>query len=149
MDFAGNGIKSELLLLFLIMAGTIMGQALHPSGVTSSDIQRAGAPLVEGKCRLKDIVTVFVTIDGSGCNRSSKRADNLNHYLIIVENRCKYCNAKGVSVQVSGYFLGNEVVNLARPFAPGGDKYVLRYNNSNEVGGVSPTNATFYECRDL
>jgi len=52
-------------------------------------------------------------------------------------------------VQVSGYLLGNEIVNLTQPFAPGGDQFVLKYSNSNQVGGVSPAHATFYECRDL
>jgi hypothetical protein len=55
------------------------------------------------------MVTTFAEIDDSGS--SNNRAENLYHYLIIVQNRCKYCNAKGVAVEVSGYLLGNEIVN--------------------------------------
>lgn len=85
------------------------------------------------------MVTTFAEIDDSGS--SNNRTENLY--------RCKYCNAKGVAVEVSGYLLGNEIVNLTQPSAPGGDQYVLKYTNSKQVGGVSPASATFYECRDL
>jgi hypothetical protein len=95
------------------------------------------------------MVTTFAEIDDSGSN-SNNRTKNLYHYLIIiVQNRCKYCNAKGVAVEVSGYLLGNEIVNLTQPIAPGGDQYVLKYMNSKQVGGVSPASATFYECSGL
>lgn len=115
--------------------------------MTSSDTKTAVA--VNGKCELKDLVTVFTQIDDNGCLSSSISPENLYKYLIIVENRCHYCNAKGVGIEVEGYLLGNEIVNLTRPFAPGGDKFVLKYSNSNQVGGVSPAHATFYECRNL
>jgi hypothetical protein len=84
------------------------------------------------------MVTTFAEIDDSGS--SNNRTENL---------LCRYCNAKGVTVEVSGYLLGNEIVNLTQPIAPGGDQYVLKYTNSKQVGGVSPASATFYECRDL
>jgi hypothetical protein len=149
MEFVTDDMKSELVILFLLITGNSMVHALHPSGVTSSDIETTQADGVNGKCQLKDMVTVFTQIDGSGCISSRNSADNLYHYLVIVQNRCKYCNAKGVGVEVSGYLLGNEIVNLTQPFAPGGDQFVLKYSNSNQVGGVSPSHATFYECRDL
>jgi len=150
MDFRSDDIKFQLVILLLLISGTAMAQAVHQSEVKSSDIQPIDARGGIGRCQLKDMVTVFVEIEGSRCSSSSrKRADNLYHYLIIVQNRCKYCNAKGVGVEVSGYFLGNEIVNLKQPFAPGGDQYVLKYNNSKQVGGVSPARASFYECRNL
>jgi hypothetical protein len=115
--------------------------------MTSSIFQPADVHGVKGRCELKDMVTTFAEIDDSGS--SNNRTENLYHYLIIVQNRCKYCNAKGVAVEVSGYLLGNEIVNLTQPIAPGGDQYVLKYTNSKHVCGVSPISSTFYECRDL
>lgn len=149
MDFGSDDVKFQLVILLLLISGTVMVQAIHPSEVKSSDIQPVAVRGGKGRCQLKDMVTVFVEIDGSGCNISRNKTANLYHYLIIVQNRCKYCNAKGVGVEVSGYFLGNEIVNLKQPFAPGGDQYVLKYTNSKQVGGVSPARATFYECRDI
>lgn len=150
MDFGSDDVKSHLVILLLLIYGTAMVQAIHASEVKSSDVQPVASRGGKGRCLLKDMVTVFVEIEGSGCNRSRNyRADDLYHYLIIVQNRCKYCNAKSVGVEVSGYFLGNEIMNLMRPFAPGGDQYVVKYTNSKQVGGVSPARATFYECRDI